>query len=103
MAKNMKCPISPLGDKVVILPHEEEEQMYGSIVIPDAGQERPEIGTILAVGPGRITNEGVTIQSKLKVGQDVIVPKFGAQVVRIKNTSYIIASENDILGTIKIK
>ena len=103
MAKNMKCPISPLGDKVVILPHEEEEQMYGSIVIPDAGQERPEIGTILAVGPGRITNEGITIQSKLKVGQDVIVPKFGAQVVRIKNTSYIIASENDILGTIKIK
>jgi|TARA_B100000287_G_C20504618_1_gene730559 chaperonin GroES len=103
MAKNMKCPISPLGDKVVILPHEEEEQMYGSIVIPDAGQERPEIGTILAIGPGRITNEGITIQSKLKVGQDVIVPKFGAQVVRIKNTSYIIASENDILGTIKIK
>ena len=101
MAKNMKCPISPLGDKVVILPHEEEEQMYGSIVIPDAGQERPEIGTILAIGPGRITNEGITIQSKLKVGQDVIVPKFGAQVVRIKNTSYIIASENDILGTIK--
>ena len=99
----MKCPISPLGDKVVILPHEEEEQMYGSIVIPDAGQERPEIGTILAIGPGRITNEGITIQSKLKVGQDVIVPKFGAQVVRIKNTSYIIASENDILGTIKIK
>mgnify|MGYP001314521691 CR=1 FL=1 len=103
MAKNVKCPISPLGDKVVILPHEEEEQMYGSIVIPDAGQERPEIGTILAIGPGRITNEGITIQSKLKVGQDVIVPKFGAQVVRIKNTSYIIASENDILGTIKIK
>ena len=103
MEKNIKCPISPLGDKVVILPNEEEEQMYGSIVIPDAGQERPEIGTILAVGPGRITNEGVTIQSKLKVGQDVIVPKFGAQVVRIKNTSYIIASENDILGTIKTK
>ena len=101
MAKNAKCPISPLGDKVVILPHEEEEQMYGSIVIPDAGQERPEIGTILAVGPGRITNEGITIQSKLKVGQDVIVPKFGAQIVRMKNTSYIIASENDILGTIK--
>ena len=103
MAKNIKCPISPLGDKVVILPNEEEEQMYGSIVIPDAGQERPEIGTILAVGPGRITNEGVTIQSKLKVGQDVIVPKFGAQVVRIKNTSYIIASENYILWKIKTK
>ena len=99
----MKCPIIPLGDKIVILPQEEGEQMYGNIVIPDAGQERPEIGAVLAVGPGRITNEGITIQSKLKVGQDVIVPKFGAQVVRIKNTSYIIASENDILGTIKIK
>ena len=103
MSKYQKCPISPLGDKVVILPQEEEEQMYGSIIVPDAGQERPEIGKILAVGPGRVTNEGAIIQNSLEVGQSVIVPKFGAQIVRIKNTSYIIASENDILGTIKNK
>ena len=99
----MECPIIPLGDKVVILPKEEGEQMYGNIIVPDAGQEKPEIGVVMAVGDGRVTNEGAIIQNQLKVGQNVIVPKFGAQVVVIENETYIIASENDILGIIKNK
>lgn len=99
----MKCPIEPLGDKIVILPQEEEEQMYGNIIVPDTGQERPEIGKVVAVGEGRVTNEGAIIQNQLKVGQNVIVPKFGAQVVAVENNTYIIASENDILGIIKNK
>ena len=72
----MECPIAPLGDKIVILPQEEGEQMYGNIVIPDAGKEKPEIGTVLAVGPGRII---------------------------VENETYIVASENDVLGIIKNK
>ncbi len=99
----MKCPIEPLGDKIVILPQEEEEQMYGNIIVPDTGQEKPEIGKVVAVGEGRVTNEGAIIQNQLKVGQNVIVPKFGAQVVAVENNTYIIASENDILGIIKNK
>ena len=99
----MKCPIEPLSDKVVILPQEEGEQMYGNIIVPDAGKEKPEIGTVMAVGDGRITNEGAIIQNQLKVGQKVIVPKFGAQIVVVENETYIIASENDILGIIKNK
>ena len=99
----MKCPIEPLGDKVVILPQEEGEQMYGNIIVPDAGKERPEVGTVMAVGDGRVTNDGIIIQNQLKVGQNVIVPKFGAQVVVIENETYVIASENDILGIIKNK
>ena len=99
----MKCPIEPLSDKVVILPQEEGEQMYGNIIVPDAGKEKPEIGTVMAVGDGRVTNEGAIIQNQLKVGQTVIVPKFGAQVVVVENETYIIASENDILGIIKNK
>ena len=62
----MKCPIEPLSDKVVILPQEEGEQMYGNIIVPDAGQEKPEIGKVLAVGPGRISNNGALIENKLK-------------------------------------
>ena len=99
----MKCPIEPLGDKVVILPKEEGEQMYGNIIVPDTGTEKPEIGKVMAVGEGRVTPEGAIIQNQLKVGQDVIVPKFGAQVVVVENETYIIASENDILGIIKNK
>ena len=49
----MECPIIPLGDKVIISPQEEGEQMYGNIVVPDNDKEKPEIGTVLAVGQGR--------------------------------------------------
>ena len=99
----MKCPIEPLGDRVVILPREEEEQMYGNIVVSDTGKEKPEMGKVLAVGEGRVTSEGAIVQNQLEVGQTVIVPKFGAQTVIIENETYIIASENDILGIIKNK
>ena len=99
----MKCPIEPLGDRVIILPQEEEEQMYGNIVVPDTGKEKPEMGTVLAVGPGRITNDGAIIQNQLKEGQIVMVPKFGAQTVVVEGETYIIASENDVLGIIKNK
>ena len=99
----MECPIIPLGDKIVISPLEEGEQMYGNIVIPDAGQEKPEIGKVLAVGPGRISTDGTLIPNKIEVGVSVMVPKFGAQVAVVENETYIIASENDILGIIKNK
>ena len=99
----MKSPIIPLGDKIVILPQEEGEQMYGNIVVPDTGQEKPEIGTVLAVGPGRISTDGTLIPNRLEVGVTVMVPKFGAQVVAIENETYIVAGESDDLGIIKQK
>ena len=99
----MECPIIPLSDKIIILPQEEGEQMYGNIIVPDAGQEKPEIGTVLAVGPGRVSTNGVLVENKLRKDQTVIVPKFGAQTVTVENETYIIASENDILGIIKNK
>ena len=99
----MECPIIPLGDKVIISPQEEGEQMYGNIVVPDNDKEKPEIGTVLAVGQGRYSTDGTLIPNKLEVGLTVMVPKFGAQVVTVENETYIVASENDILGIIKNK
>tara|TARA_R100001377_G_scaffold9165_1_gene4688 strand:- start:369 stop:677 length:309 start_codon:yes stop_codon:yes gene_type:complete len=99
----MKCPIIPLGDRVVLLPIEEGEQQYGSIIVPDMGKEKPEIGTVLAVGEGRVATDGTLIKNKLKIGQTVMVPKFGAKTVVTEGETYIIASENDVLGIIKIK
>ena len=99
----MESPIIPLGDKIIILPQEEGEQMYGNIIVPDAGQEKPQIGTVLAVGPGRVSTSGVLVPNKLEVGVTVMVPKFGAQVVEIENETYIMASEHDVLGIIKGK
>ena len=83
----MESPIIPLGDKIVILPQEEGEQMYGNIIVPDAGQEKPEMGTVLAVGPGRISTDGTLIPNRIEVGVTVMVPKFGAQVVTVENAT----------------
>ena len=99
----MECPIIPLGDKIVILPQEEGEQMYGNIIVPDAGKEKPEIGVVLAVGPGRISTDGTLIPNRIEVGVRVMVPKFGAQTVTVENETYVMASENDVLGIIKQK
>ena len=98
-----ECPIIPLGDKIIILPQDEGEQTYGNIVVPDIGKEKPEIGTVLAVGPGRISTDGTLIPNRIEVGQTVMVPKFGAQVVVVENETYVVASENDVLGIIKQK
>ena len=99
----MECLISPLGDKIIILPNDEGEQMYGNIVVPDMGQEKPEVGKVLAVGPGRITPDGNLVPNQIQVGQTVLVPKFGAQTMTIENETYIMASENDVLGTLNKK
>ena len=99
----MESPIIPLGDKIVISPQEEGEQMYGNIIVPDAGQEKPETGTVLAGGPGRISTDGTLIPNRIEVGTTIIVPKFGAQTVVVENETYIVASENDVLGIIKNK
>ena len=99
----MKSPIIPLGDKIVILPQEEGEQQYGNIIVPDMGKEKPEVGIVLAVGPGRISPNGVLVPNKLEVGVTVMVPKFGAQTVVVGNETYVVASEHDVLGIIKGK
>ena len=99
----MECPTSPLSDKIIILPNDEGEQMYGNIVVPDMGKEKPEIGKVLAVGPGRITPDGNLVPNRIKVGQTVLVPKFGTQVVVVEKETYVVASENDVLGTLNKK
>ena len=99
----MECPIISLNDKIVILPQEEGEQTYGNIVVPDMGKEKPEMGTVLAVGPGRISTNGTLIPNRIEVGVTVMVPKFGAQVAVVENETYIIAGESDVLGIIKQK
>ena len=96
-------PITPLADRVLIQPIEAEESTYGNIVVPDMGKEKPEIGKVLAVGPGRISTDGTLIPNRLEVGVTVMVPKFGAQKVELENETYIMAGESDVLGIIKQK
>ena len=93
-------PITPLADRVLIKPIEEEESTYGNIVVPDMGKDRPDFGTVLAVGPGRYDNSGNLIPTRLEIDQKVIMPKYGANTVELKGEEYVLASESEILGII---
>ena len=98
--KMENTPITPLADRVLIKPIEEEESTYGNIVVPDMGKDRPDFGTVLAVGPGRYDNNGNLIPTSLKTGQKVIMPKYGANTVELEGEEYVLASESEILGII---
>ena len=93
-------PITPLADRVLIQPIEAEESTYGIIVVPDMGKDRPDFGNVLAVGPGRYDNNGNLVPMRVKVGQKVIMPKYGANTVEIEGDEYVLASETEILGII---
>ena len=93
--------LKPSNDRILIKPIDEGEQTYGSIVIPDMGKEKPEMGEIIAVGQGRISEFGNFIPVKHKVGQVVLVPKIGTLRIDFEGDEYYIAQDKEILAVIK--
>jgi chaperonin GroES len=94
----MAINLQPLADRLVIKPIEKEEVTRGGIVIPDTAKEKPQEGEVLAVGPGRRTEDGKLIALDIKVGDRVIYSKYGGTEIKIDNEEYIILRESDILA-----
>ena len=96
--------INPTNDRILVKPIDEGEQTYGSIVIPDMGKEKPEIGEVIAVGPGRLSEFGKMIPIRsCKVGDMVMVPKIGTLRIDFEGQEYYIAQDREVLGVIKEK
>lgn len=94
--------LHPTNDRILVKPIDEGEQTYGNIVIPDLGKERPEMGTVLAVGPGRLSEYGKSIPVRsCRVGDTVLVPKIGTLRVDFEGEEYFIAQDREILAVIK--
>ena len=92
----------PLGDKVILRPAKEEEKTKSGIVLPaTASKEKPEQGEVVAVGPGKMTDEGKLVPMSLKVGDTVVFQKYGPTEVELENEDYLVVSENDILAVIE--
>ena len=89
--------LEPLGDRVIVEPGEGEEMTASGIVIPDTAKEKPQEGTVLAVGPGR-WEEGKLIPLDVKAGDTVIYSKYGGTEVKVSGKDYLILSERDILA-----
>mgnify|MGYP003573218507 CR=1 FL=1 len=92
--------IKPLGDRVLVRTLEQAEQSKGGIIIPDTAKEKPQQGKIVAVGPGKKTDDGTIIPMNVKKNDRVLMPKYGGTEVKIDDVEYQIVREDDILGTI---
>ncbi|HAR62666.1 MAG: co-chaperone GroES [Candidatus Margulisiibacteriota bacterium] len=90
--------IKPLGDRVVIQPVEAEKITKGGIVLPDSAKEKPQEGKVVAVGPGRVTDEGQRIPVDVAEGDVVLYAKYGGTEVVIEGKDYIVLNERDILA-----
>ncbi len=90
--------LEPLGDRVVIKPIPKEEVTKGGIVLPDTAKEKPQEGKIMAVGPGRLTEDGKRIAMEVKVGDIIIYAKYAGTEIKLDDEELIILRESDILA-----
>ncbi len=94
----MTAKIRPMADRLVVRPIEKEEVTKGGILIPDTVKEKPQEGEIIAVGPGRLSDDGKRIAMDVKVGDNVIYSKYGGSEIKLDGEELIILRESDILA-----
>jgi len=98
MATKTKVTFKPLGNRVVIEPIEQEEQQTsGGIYIPDTAKEKPQEGRVVALGPGRMTDEGKRIEMEISVGDIVVYSKYSGSEYKEGDVEYLIVREDDVL------
>jgi len=92
--------VRPLSDRILIRRIEEKETIRGGIIIPDTAKEKPQEGEVVAVGPGRLTEEGKRISMDVKQGDRVLIGKYSGTDVKIDGTEFVILREEDVLGVL---
>ncbi|ROL60115.1 co-chaperone GroES [Bacteroidetes/Chlorobi group bacterium MS-B_bin-24] len=93
--------LAPLHDRVIIKPSQPEEVTKGGIIIPDTAKEKPMQGEVVAVGPGKLTEDGKVIPLTVKVGDKVLYGKYSGTEVEINGEQFLIMRESDIFAIIK--
>jgi chaperonin GroES len=94
----MAVKLQPLADRVIVRPIEKEEVTKGGIVLPDTAKEKPQEGEVLAVGPGRLSEDGKRIAMEVKVGDIVVYAKYGGTEIKVEGEELVILRESDILA-----
>ena len=93
--------IRPLGDRLLVKRLEEQTQTVGGILIPDNAKEKPMEGSVVSVGPGKVTPEGKVREMEIKAGDTILFGKYSGTEVKIDGTEYIILKEDDVLGIVQ--
>ena len=94
----MAVKLQPLGDRLVVKPIEKEEMTKSGLVIPDTAKEKPQEGQVIAVGPGRLSEDGTRIAMDLKVGDIVLYARYGGTEIKVDNVDLMILREIDVLA-----
>jgi chaperonin GroES len=95
-----KINLKPLADRVIIKPSEAEEKTKGGIILPDTAKEKPIEGTVVAIGPGKVSEEGKQVKLEVKVGDKVLYGKYSGTEVTVEGEEYLIMRESDIFAII---
>ena len=93
--------IKPLGDRVLVQAREQEEQIKGGIYIPDSAKEKPQEAVVIAVGPGKLDDDGKRIAMDVKVGDVVLTSKYGGTEIKVDDKEYKILNASDILAIVE--
>ena len=95
--------VKPLSDRVVVLPLDEAEQMRGGLYIPDTAKEKPSQGEVIAVGPGKVSDEGARLEMDVKAGDKVLYGKYSGTDVTLDGEEYLIMREDEVLAVMDSK
>ena len=93
--------IRPLNDRIIVRRVEEQEQLRGGLYIPDSAKEKPQEGEVIAVGQGRILNNGERVALDVKAGDKVLFGKYAGTEIKLDGEEYLILREDDVLGVIE--
>jgi len=92
--------IKPLSDRVVVRPKEAEEKTASGIILPDTAQEKPQMGEIMAIGPGKVSDNGALIDMSVKAGDNILYGKYSGTEITVGSEDLLIMRESDILAVI---
>ncbi len=92
--------LKPLADRVIIKPSEAEEKTKGGIILPDTAKEKPIEGTVVAAGPGKMSEDGKVLKMEVKVGDKVLYGKYSGTEVKVDGEEYLIMRETDIFAIV---
>ncbi len=93
--------IRPLHDRIIVERLEEETKTAGGLIIPDTAKEKPQRGRIIAVGKGKITEDGKVLALDVKVGDEVLFGKYSGTEIKVEGKEYLMMREDDILGVVE--
>lgn len=96
----MAVSLKPLGDRVIVQPKPKEETTRSGIVLPDTASEKPQEGTVLSVGPGRVLDNGKRVSMDVKVGDAVLFAKYSGSEVKLDGEEYLVIRESDLLAVV---